>query len=133
MRALGPILAVFATALAIIVKVENFGDFQTKYVDFLYLIGAVFVPLFGVVLAHFSGAASNRVKPVMWGGAIAWVIGVVLYQALGGFSSLHNITGFAPPELLKPVADFGAAWGASLPSLIAAFVMAWGLRKVVRG
>lgn len=132
-RALGPILAIFATALAIIVKVDNFADFQTKYVDFLYLIGAVFVPLFGVVLAHFSGAANQIVRPVMWGGAVAWVIGVVLYEALGGFSSLHNITGFVPPELLKPVADFGAAWGASLPSLIVAFVMAWGLRKIVRG
>ncbi len=123
-RVLGPILAIFATALAILVRVENFGDFQTKYVDFLYLIGAVFVPLFGVVLAYFSGLTSASVRPVMWGGAIAWLIGVVLYEALSGFSSLHNIFGFTAPELLKPISDFGAAWGASLPSLSVAFVLA---------
>lgn len=133
-RALGPVLALVATALALLVKVESFADFQSKYVDFLYLIGAVFVPLFAVVLAHFTGKSDtpSNAKPIVWSGVIAWLVGILLYEALGGFASLHNITGFEAPTLLKPIGDFGGTWGASLPSLIIAFCLAWLLGKIFK-
>ncbi|CAM2152699.1 Allantoin permease [Pararobbsia alpina] len=97
-RVWGPVLGAVATLLALLLPIQN-------YQDFLYLLGSVFVPLFGVVIAH------HGVRPrtpdatsvsLSWVGAIAWVIGIALYQ---------YITRFQPQ------------WGASLPSLIASFVL----------
>ena len=97
-RVWGPVLGVVATVLALLLPIQN-------YQDFLYLLGSVFVPLFGVVIAH------HGVRPrtpdatsvsLSWVGALAWVVGIALYR---------YITRFQPQ------------WGASLPSLIVSFVL----------
>eukprot|EP01037_Dinobryon_pediforme_P012746 gene12746-12842_t len=101
-RQLGPILAVLGTGLALLLPIANFSDFLTKYQDFLYLIGAVFLPLFVVVIAHFQTQKGEAEKSFVWPAIIAWLVGFVLYEALGGFASLQAISGLQLPQTFAP-------------------------------
>ncbi|HET7045921.1 MAG TPA: cytosine permease [Gaiellaceae bacterium] len=101
-----------------------------RYLDFLYLLGSAFVPLFGVLLGHWlaSGAHYGR-DDVFRAPALrlellaAWAAGFCLYQWLepvgpGWWTSLVERTG---PHALP--------WGgASIPSLAASFALAALLR-----
>eukprot|EP01037_Dinobryon_pediforme_P013262 gene13262-13370_t len=104
-RHLGPILAVLGTLVALWLPIANFSDFLTKYQDFLYLIGAVFLPLFVVVIAHFQTQAGETERAFVWPAIFSWLVGFVLYEAMGGFASLQAITGLQLPQALAP---FGA-------------------------
>jgi NCS1 family nucleobase:cation symporter-1 len=91
----------------------------TRYEDFLLLIGAVFVPLFGVLAADYFIVRRGRYVPsalldatgaggivpgVRWQGALAWALGVGAYLWIAG--------------RLEPLGLAGLpAIGASLPSL----------------
>ncbi|RKP55731.1 purine-cytosine permease family protein [Pararobbsia silviterrae] len=97
-RVWGPVLGVVATILALVLPIQN-------YQDFLYLLGSVFVPLFGVVIAHhgFHPRTPDQTSvSLSWVGAVAWIVGIALYQ---------YITRYQPQ------------WGASLPSLVVSFVL----------
>lgn len=97
-RVWGPVLAGVATVLALWLPIQN-------YQDFLYLLGSIFVPLFGVVIAHHGlrpRTPDATSVSLSWVGAVAWIVGIALYQ---------YITRYQPQ------------WGASLPSLIASFVL----------
>jgi NCS1 family nucleobase:cation symporter-1 len=91
----------------------------TRYETFLLLIGAVFVPLFGVLAADYfvlrrgrydpsalvgAGAAGGVVPGVRWQGAVAWGLGVVAYLWIAGRLAPLGLAGL--PDV-----------GASLPSL----------------
>jgi len=92
-------------------------NWQSAYQSFLLYIGAVFVPLLGVVAVDFyiikrkqysleefySSAKSLRIKPV-----VSWLVGVILYFIL------YNYT----------------AWGSSIPSFIGSAVTLYVLEKV---
>ena len=91
----------------------------TRYEGFLLLIGAVFVPLFGVLVADYfvtrrgrydplallGGSGAGEVVPgVRWQGALAWALGTATYLFISG--------------RLEPLGLAGVpAIGASLPSL----------------
>jgi nucleobase:cation symporter-1, NCS1 family len=94
----------------------------TRYEDFLLLIGAVFVPLFGVLAAdyfavrrgHYGAAAllaadgtGDVVPGVRWQGALAWALGVATYLWIAGRLEPFGLAGLP-------------AIGASLPSLVLA-------------
>ncbi|MBI1685949.1 putative hydroxymethylpyrimidine transporter CytX [Caulobacter hibisci] len=87
-----------------------------RYEGFLLLIGSVFAPLFGVLLAdHFvvrrrraEGAASGAVNLA---GLLAWVIGIGAYQAISRLA----------PEV-----------GATLPAVVVAGAAYVGLRRVMK-
>jgi nucleobase:cation symporter-1, NCS1 family len=112
--------AVLATVGALAIDMRS-------YQRFLLLLGAVFVPLLGVLVAHwlFNGASysagdifeSPRFRP---GSILAWVAGFVLYEWL-----------YQPTDL-----GFWSRWlshlptpsyqvGASVPSFALAFVLTW--------
>jgi putative hydroxymethylpyrimidine transporter CytX len=91
----------------------------TRYEGFLLLIGAVFVPLFGVLAAdyfvvrrgHYAPAAllgatgaDGVVSGVRWQGVLAWALGVGTYLWIAGRLEPIGLTGL--PTI-----------GASLPSL----------------
>jgi NCS1 family nucleobase:cation symporter-1 len=94
----------------------------TRYEDFLLLIGAVFVPLFGVLAADYFVVHRGRYAPtalleatgaegvvpgIRWQGVLAWALGVGVYLWIAG--------------RLAPVGLAGLpAIGASLPSLLVA-------------
>ncbi len=97
-RVWGPVLAGVATLLALFLPIQN-------YQDFLYLLGSVFVPLFGVVIAHHGGrprTPDDTQAALRWAGALAWVAGIAVYQ---------YVTRVEPQ------------WGASLPALAASYVL----------
>jgi nucleobase:cation symporter-1, NCS1 family len=95
----------------------------TRYEDFLFLIGAVFVPIFGVLAADFFllrggrydpaallGADAGVARGVHWPGILAWGLGVLAYLWIAG--------------RLAPLGLGGAPTvGASLPSLAVAAVV----------
>ncbi len=112
---------------------------------FLFLIGSVFVPLFGVFVAdlgrrgwRYGEAALFEAAPdgIRWRAAIAWSGGFVLYQwcvptgpewwVSGLERVVHGWLG-APLPLIA-----GAPVGASIPSFVAAFGLAWVLLRPPR-
>ncbi len=112
-RPLIVVVGVVATVIAYQLSISRF-------YDFLLLLGAVFVPLFGAVIADHLRPR----RPALT--AIAWAAGFVTYQWL----SPTSVDFFHSAE--RSVADLlgvslplgGGSWGASLP----AFAVAFGLR-----
>jgi putative hydroxymethylpyrimidine transporter CytX len=106
----------------------------TQYAQFLYLLGAFFVPLFGVLLADwlqrgmhysrddiFSGPA---VRPGMIG---AWLCGFLLYEWLAQSQSLGFWTSF-----LARLHPLHSQIGASLPSFALSFALAYAVSTLAR-
>jgi putative hydroxymethylpyrimidine transporter CytX len=91
----------------------------TRYEDFLLLIGAVFVPLFGVLAADYfvvrrghyvpetllgADGTGGVVPGLRWQGTLAWALGVITYLWIAGRFEPFGLAGLP-------------AIGASLPSL----------------
>jgi nucleobase:cation symporter-1, NCS1 family len=81
-RLLIAVVAATATAGAIAIDLGN-------YLTFLYLLGSVFVPLFGVLLAdwlvrgaHYDAEDIFEAPTVRWERLGAWILGFALYQWL---------------------------------------------------
>jgi purine-cytosine permease-like protein len=128
---------VLGAATAVTALVLDF----SRYSAFLYLLGAFFVPLAGVQLAH-----ALRVRPIPVGelyrtdsafgrfdvgGIAAWVAGVLVYEwitpttvrwASGVVDRLSDLVGGAPPEAI-------ARFGSSLPSFAVAFALGLALAR----
>lgn len=105
------IVALGALAFLIALAVD-----VTRYESFLLLVGSVFVPLFGVLIADFF-VLGRRYEPralighpghgVRWAAMAAWAVGVVAYYWVGGALTGFGLSG-APSV------------GASLPSFVVA-------------
>jgi NCS1 family nucleobase:cation symporter-1 len=96
-----------------------------SYQSFLFLLGSVFVPLFGVLLADWLLVGAHyREHDFFSGPAVrveqlaAWAAGFVLYQWL----SPQGPSWWT--DLVAHVHPGHASWTASLPSFAAAFVLA---------
>ncbi len=116
-RLLIVLVAVTATVGAIAIDLGN-------YLTFLYLLGSVFVPLFGVLLADWLTAGAHyRRRDVFEGPAVrlgpvlAWVVGFALYQWLSPVGP-HWWTSF-----VHHAHPGHATLTASLPSFATAFAL----------
>jgi purine-cytosine permease-like protein len=107
-----------ATVGAVVIDLRN-------YQTFLLLLGSVFVPLFGVLLADWLRAGGHYgerdifdARPWRPDQLAAWIAGFVLYQWLSpqGPGWWTNLVAHLHPG--------HATWTASLPSFAAAFVLA---------
>ena len=114
-RLLIAVVAATATAGAIAINLSN-------YLTFLFLLGSVFVPLFGVLLAdwltsgaHYSEADVFRAPVVRWPPLVAWTAGFCLYQWLSP-QGPHWWT-----SAVEHLSSGHARLTASLPSFAAAF------------
>jgi NCS1 family nucleobase:cation symporter-1 len=107
----------------------------TQYPQFLYLLGAFFVPLFGCLLAdwlfrgrHYTTADIFEGPAFRPGMIAAWLAGFVVYEWVSQPYSLGFWTRFwahhQPPGWL--------AFGASLPAFALSFVLTLGVCAVVR-
>jgi purine-cytosine permease-like protein len=128
------ILAVGAVgfAIALAIGVDAVGTFQS----FLFLIGSVFVPLFGVFLAAWGVAWRGRfgeaalfddaVPGVRWRAVVPWVAGFAVYQWCVPLGPAWWTSGVerVVSALGLPFPLFGGSWGASLPAFAVAFVVA---------
>ena len=106
----------------------------TQYPQFLYLLGAFFVPLFGVLLADWiqRGMSYTRedvfdgpaFRPAMIG---SWLCGFALYEWLAQSQGLGFWTNF-----LGTLHPLDSQIGASLPSFAISFALAWLVGQVAR-
>ncbi len=123
-RLLIVLVSATATVGAIVIDLRD-------YQAFLLLLGSVFVPLFGVLLADWLLAGMHyRERDLFAGPAVrfeqlaAWVVGFFLYQWL----SPQGPTWWV--DLVAHLNPGHATWTASLPSFAAAFVLATALGMV---
>jgi putative hydroxymethylpyrimidine transporter CytX len=127
-RLLIVIVSVLATAISL-------GINLTRYQQFLLLLGAFFVPLFGVLLADWLSSGRHYTRehifsgPAWRPGMIAsWLAGFALYewiaqtQGLGFWS--HWLGSLHPPH---------GGIGASLPSFGVAFALAFAVAHLGSG
>jgi purine-cytosine permease-like protein len=112
-------LAALSTILAMVVSIQD-------YEVFLLLIGAIFVPLFGVVLTDYYIVKKRKYSEQMLYGQkkigmaaiIAWGAGALLNYLLSPISPIYM------PQL--------PAIGATIPSLAAASLIYLGLARIRR-
>ena len=123
LRPLIVVVAATATAGAIAINLDN-------YLTFLFLLGSVFVPLFGVLLAdwlvqgaHYSERDVFAAPAVRWPQLAAWAAGFCLYQWLSP-QGPHWWT-----SAVGHVTSGHAQLTASLPS----FAVAFGLTVLAAG
>ena len=117
-RALIVLVSGVATLLAIVIDLRS-------YQSFLLLLGSVFVPLFGVLLADWLLAGAHYREHDIFGGRAvrgeqlaAWLSGFALYQWLSPQGPSWWV------DLVAHLRPGHATWTASLPSFAAAFVLA---------
>ncbi len=105
----------------------------TQYQNFLYLIGSLFVPLFGILAAdyflthrrRYRTGELYRARGAYWYlggvnllGLIAWLAGIAIYH-IANPTTLGAFIQAWPSLVPAPLTDFGG----SLPSFVAAFVL----------
>jgi putative hydroxymethylpyrimidine transporter CytX len=117
-RLLITIVSVVATGLALVLS------FGTAYQNFLYLLGSVFVPLLGVLVADWLLAGCRYTEERIFdgpdwrpAGLVAWVAGFCLYQWLSPVGP-----GFWT-KLVDRTHPGYVTFTASLPSFAAAFLL----------
>src|SRR6266540_1486730 len=98
----------------------------TAYAQFLYLLGAFFVPLFGVLLADWLRRGMHYTRDDVFAGPdvrpgmiFAWLCGFLLYEWLAQTSDLGFWTDF-----LGRLHPLHSQIGASLPSFALSFALA---------
>jgi len=98
----------------------------TNYPQFLYLLGAFFVPLFGVMLADWLQRGMHYTREDVFGGPAfrpamigAWLCGFALYEWLAQSQGLGFWTDF-----LARLHPLHSQIGASLPSFALSFALA---------
>lgn len=118
-RLLIVVVAAVATGGAIAIDLAN-------YLTFLFLLGSVFVPLFGVLLADWlARGAHYRVEDVFeapivrWERLAAWALGFALYQWLSpvGPSWWTDLVGHVSsghPRFTASLPSFAVAFGLTL-------------------
>ncbi|HVA31759.1 MAG TPA: cytosine permease, partial [Gaiellaceae bacterium] len=119
-RLLITIVSVVATALALVL---NFG---AAYQNFLYLLGSVFIPLFGVLVADWLLSGRRYTEERIFSGPgwrpaglVAWAVGFCLYQWLspvgpGFWTRLVERTHPGYVTFTASLPSFGAAFGVML-------------------
>jgi nucleobase:cation symporter-1, NCS1 family len=102
----------------------------TQYSRFLYLLGAFFVPLFGVLLAdwiqrgmHYTRADVFEGPAVRPGMIFAWLCGFLFYEWLATSTGATADLGFWT-SFLNSLHPLDSQIGASLPSFALSFALA---------
>jgi len=127
-RVLIPVVSVAATGAALAFDLR-------EYQSFLFLLGAFFVPLLGVLLAHWllNGAHYSRddvfevpaSRPAL---LLSWLLGFAVYQWLHPVGPSWWIDAVEP---LRPPTGGLDTIGVSIPSFLAAFLLAAAAQTVV--
>jgi purine-cytosine permease-like protein len=117
-RILITLVSALATALALVLS------FGSAYTNFLYLLGSVFIPLFGVLVADWLLAGFRYTEERIFdgpawrpAGLAAWIAGFCLYQWLSPVGP-----GFWTRLVDKTHPGY-VTFGASLPSFALSFVL----------
>jgi purine-cytosine permease-like protein len=126
-RVLVVAVSVLATAGALAIDLRS-------YSRFLYLLGAFFVPLLGVLLADWLARSAHYAPDDIFeapafrpGAVVAWVAGFLAYEWLAQPADLGFWT-----RLLSHLPTPSYAVGASVPSFVCAFLLASAAIRVAR-
>jgi putative hydroxymethylpyrimidine transporter CytX len=110
----------------------------TQYSRFLYLLGAFFVPLFGVLLADWIQRGMHYTREDVFSGPAfrpgmigAWLCGFLLYEWLATSQGTTANLGFWT-SFLKSLHPLDSQIGASVPSFALAFALASAVSLVAR-
>ena len=121
------------TALTIVIAAIAAGLAATLtmqlYENFLFLIGSVFVPLFGVLVVSYMGGAGLPHSGARGVALVSWLLGFLVY---------HWIAPTGPDWWLEasasifgtPLSERWALLGASVPSFATAATVAWLLARL---
>lgn len=108
-RILAVVIGTLATILALLLQIVD-------YQSFLYLLGSVFVPMFGVFTVDYFALNGRRrwnsstAAPARWLMLIPWLLGFVAYQMVNpgsvswwasAWSSVQRAVGFTPPTWMS--------------------------------
>lgn len=146
-RQRGAIVAVAAAGVALAVWLAHRPNTGTaEFESFLFLLGSVFVPLFGVFVADYfvlgrrdhteDDLFGTGRQAVRVGAVVAWIAGFIVYQwsvptGPAGWQSAMRAVFHDGLHLPFPLA--GSAAGASVPSfgaaLVVYLVLAWAGRR----
>jgi nucleobase:cation symporter-1, NCS1 family len=99
LRQWGVTAALLCTALACVLPMHSLEPF-------LLTLSSIFVPLYGVIWGSMFRASHEPAKPVLTAGS--WVLGVVVFQGIAQFM----------PQI-----------GATLPTLLLTFLIAFALQR----
>jgi NCS1 family nucleobase:cation symporter-1 len=106
----------------------------TEYSQFLYLLGGVFVPLFGVLLADWLASGLHYTRDHVFAGPDwrpamigSWAVGFAVYEWLAQPAALGFWTDF-----LAKLHPLQSQIGASLPSFAVAFGLGLAARALKR-
>jgi purine-cytosine permease-like protein len=127
-RLLIVLVSVLATGISL-------GINLTRYQQFLLLLGAFFVPLFGVLLADWLVAGRHYTREHIFGGPlwrpgmiVSWLAGFALYEWLAQTQGLgfwtHWLGSLHPPS---------GGIGASLPGFAVSFTLAFAVARIGSG
>jgi NCS1 family nucleobase:cation symporter-1 len=98
-----------------------------NYETFLFLLGSVFVPLFGVFVAdYFVLRSRSEHANLRWRALVAWVVGFLVYQwsvPTGPLGIQHAMKTLLHGWLHLPYPLANSALGASVPSFAAALAI----------
>jgi NCS1 family nucleobase:cation symporter-1 len=126
-RVLIAAVSVLATAGALAIDLRS-------YSRFLYLLGAFFVPLLGVLVADWLARGAHYEPDDVFeapafrpGAVVAWVAGFLTYEWLAQPADLGFWT-----RLLSHLPTPSYAVGASVPSFVCAFLLASAAIRVAR-
>jgi nucleobase:cation symporter-1, NCS1 family len=115
------LIAVVAAASTVLALVIDLGD----YLTFLYLLGSVFVPLFGVLVADWVVRGRNYTRESFFAGPAfrpemlaAWLGGFALYQWLSPNGPSWWV------DFVQHLSPATADLNASVPSFLASFALA---------
>src|SRR5581483_6461544 len=124
-RALVVGVAVVATAISL-------GVDLTRYQQFLLLLGAFFVPLFGVLLADWLVAGRRYTREHVFGGPrwrvgmiVSWLLGFAVYEWIAQTQDLGFWTRF-----LAALHPPSGGIGASLPGFAVSFALAFAVARI---
>jgi putative hydroxymethylpyrimidine transporter CytX len=131
------ILVVAAAGVALAVWLNGRGaDATATFESFLFLLGSVFVPLFGVFVADYfltpRSPVSQAIRPTA---LVAWGAGFLVYQwcvPTGPAAWQSGVQTVFHDWLGLPFPLAGSAAGASIPSFATALAVYWLLRAAGR-
>ncbi|WP_280350278.1 purine-cytosine permease family protein [Nocardia abscessus] len=125
---------VLSIGLGALITVSALWLDMANYFGFLGLIGSVFVPLLGVLVADFflrAGGEWNTASdaPARWGMVVAWLTGFVVYQLVNPGDA--GVWTEFWVRVRQAVHFTGQAWmSASLLSFLAALTTAWLVGRI---
>jgi len=116
------VIAALATGLAATLTMQ-------LYENFLFLVGSVFVPLFGVLVVSYLSGAGRATSAPRAAALLSWLVGFLVYHWIAPTGPDWWLE-FSSSVFGTPLSERWEWLGASVPSFAAAATLAWLLARL---